>query len=104
MRIVPFFPLPPHSDRPARTAVLSTMRSSISRRKHRGVFMKELLVVLEFIPFTFSALLPVINPIGSAVLFLGFVQDTDRATKKKLARKIASNTVLFLLFVLVAGT
>jgi multiple antibiotic resistance protein len=66
--------------------------------------MKELLVVLAFIPFTFSALLPVINPIGSAVLFLGFVQDTDRATKKKLARKIASNTVLFLLFVLVAGT
>ena len=58
--------------------------------------MKELLVVVSFIPLTFSALLPVINPIGSAVLFLGFVQNTDHTTKKKLARKIALNTVLFL--------
>jgi len=66
--------------------------------------MKELIAVISFIPLTFSALLPVINPIGSAVLFLGFVQNTDHATKKKLARKIAFNTVLFLFFILVAGT
>ncbi len=66
--------------------------------------MKELLVVFSFIPLTFSALLPVFNPIGSAVLFLGFVQNTDHTTKKKLARKIAFNTVLFLFFILVAGT
>src|SRR5271163_2356880 len=66
--------------------------------------MKEILIVITFIPLSFSALLPVINPIGSAVLFLGFVQDADHATRKKLARTIALNTVWFLLIVLVAGT
>ena len=35
--------------------------------------MKELSLVLKFIPLSFSALLPVINLIGSAMLFLGFV-------------------------------
>jgi multiple antibiotic resistance protein len=66
--------------------------------------MKELVLVITFIPLSFSALLPVINPIGSAVLFLGFVQDTDHATRQKAARRIALNTILFLLIVLVAGT
>ncbi|MGB2676890.1 MAG: MarC family protein [Candidatus Acidiferrum sp.] len=66
--------------------------------------MKDVFLLLRYIPFAFSALLPVINPIGSAVLFLSFVQDSDHATRKVLARRIAVNTFLFLAIVLVAGT
>ena len=65
--------------------------------------MKELLLVLKFIPLGFSALLPVINPIGSAVLFLGLVGNADPPTMKVLARKIAINTIWFLLIVQIAG-
>ena len=66
--------------------------------------MKDVFLLLRYIPFAFSALLPVINPIGSAVLFLSFVQDSDHATRKVLARRIAVNIFLFLAIVLVAGT
>ena len=65
--------------------------------------MKELLLVLKFIPLGFSALLPVINPIGSAVLFSGLVPNADHPTMKILARKIAINTIGFLLIVQITG-
>lgn len=65
--------------------------------------MKELSLVLQFIPLGFSALLPVINPIGSAVLFLGVVPSADHKTMKILARKIALNTIWFLLIVQISG-
>jgi multiple antibiotic resistance protein len=65
--------------------------------------VKELLLVVKFIPLAFSALLPVINPIGSAVLFLGLVGDADPPTLKTLARKIAINTLWFLLVIQIAG-
>lgn len=63
-----------------------------------------MLFILRYIPFAFSALLPVINPIGSVVLFLGFVHDSDHATRTVLARRIAVNTFLFLAIILIAGT
>ena len=66
--------------------------------------MKELSLVLEFIPLGFSALLPVINPIGSAMLFLGLVRNADHATMKQLARKISINTVWFLVIVQISGS
>ncbi|HVA72033.1 MAG TPA: MarC family protein [Candidatus Limnocylindrales bacterium] len=65
--------------------------------------MKDISLVLKFIPLGFSALLPVINPIGSAVLFLGLVPYADHATMKELARKIAVNTILFLAIVQISG-
>lgn len=65
--------------------------------------MKDISLVLKFIPLGFSALLPVINPIGSAVLFLGLVRYADHATMKGLARKIAINTILFLAVVQITG-
>ncbi|MHB8607080.1 MAG: MarC family protein [Candidatus Acidiferrales bacterium] len=66
--------------------------------------MKELSLVLRFIPLGFSALLPVINPIGSAMLFLGFVRNSDHATMKELARKISINTIFFLAIVQITGS
>lgn len=64
--------------------------------------MKALSLVLEFVPLGFSALLPVINPIGSAMLFLQFVPNVDHGTMKHLARRISINTIWFLLIVQVA--
>jgi multiple antibiotic resistance protein len=65
--------------------------------------VKELSLVLNFIPLGFSALLPVINPIGSAVLFLGLVPTANHAALKMMARKIAISTIWFLLVVQITG-
>ncbi len=66
--------------------------------------LEQLSIVLKFVPLGFSALLPVINPIGSAVLFLGIVGKADHRLLKTLARKIAVNTIGFLLAVQLAGS
>ncbi len=58
---------------------------------------------LEFLPLTFSALLPVINPIGSSLLFLEIAGTTDPQIIRKLARQVAVSTVLFLLIIDIAG-
>ena len=44
----------------------------------------------------FSALLPIINPFGSALVFLGLVGDQSPLAYRSLARKIAINNVIFL--------
>jgi multiple antibiotic resistance protein len=43
----------------------------------------------------FSALLPVVNPLGSALVFLGLVGVQTPSVYKSLARQIAINMVLF---------
>jgi multiple antibiotic resistance protein len=57
----------------------------------------------QFFALSFSALFPVINPIGSALMFLGIVGVTDAKVYKTLARKIAISTALFLLIIDAAG-
>ena len=44
----------------------------------------------------FSALLPLINPLGSALVFLGLAGDVPPPVYRSLARKIAINNVVFL--------
>ncbi|MGA7107758.1 MAG: MarC family protein [Terracidiphilus sp.] len=44
----------------------------------------------------FSALLPIINPLGSALVFLGLVGEAPPALYRSLARRIAANNILFL--------
>lgn len=44
----------------------------------------------------FSALLPIINPLGSALVFLGVVGSAPPALYRSLARRIAINNILFL--------
>jgi multiple antibiotic resistance protein len=44
----------------------------------------------------FSALLPLINPLGSALIFLGLVGNAPIETYRSLARRIAINTTIFL--------
>src|SRR5580692_10155844 len=60
--------------------------------------------IFKFFGFAFSALLPVINPLGSALVFLGLVGDAPAPVIRTLARKIALSTVLFLPVVELVGT
>ncbi len=59
--------------------------------------------LFEFFPIAFSALFPLINPLGSAIIFLGIVGPADSMVYKRLARRIAVRTVLFLVAVDLIG-
>jgi multiple antibiotic resistance protein len=51
----------------------------------------------------FSVLLPLINPLGSALVFLGLVGDAPPHVFRSLARKIAINNIIFLAIIEVLG-
>jgi multiple antibiotic resistance protein len=52
----------------------------------------------------FTALLPLINPIGSALVFLGLVGDQPASVYKQLARRIAFATFGFLIVIEFGGS
>lgn len=58
----------------------------------------------KYFAIGFSALLPLVNPLGSALVFLGLVGLAPISTYRSLARKIAINTVIFLVIVSLAGS
>jgi multiple antibiotic resistance protein len=58
----------------------------------------------KFFGLSFSALLPLINPLGSALVFLGLVGNAPQSVYRHLARKIAIDTILFLAAIELAGT
>jgi multiple antibiotic resistance protein len=60
-------------------------------------------LVLKYFVLAFSALLPVINPLGSALIFLGVVGNAPTEVFRDLARKVAIDTVLFLLTIELLG-
>jgi multiple antibiotic resistance protein len=51
----------------------------------------------------FSALLPLVNPLGSALVFYGLIGAAPPEVYRRLARRIAINTVLFLLVIELIG-
>jgi multiple antibiotic resistance protein len=57
----------------------------------------------QFFALSFSALFPLINPLGSSLVFMGMVGITTGKVYKTLARKIAITTALFLLAMDVGG-
>ncbi|MGB8480303.1 MAG: MarC family protein [Acidobacteriaceae bacterium] len=59
--------------------------------------------LIDFFTIAFSALFPLINPLGSAMLFLGLAGPADAIVYRRLARRIALYTVLFLMVVDLAG-
>ena len=61
-------------------------------------------IIAKFFGLAFSALLPVINPLGSALLFLGLVGDAPQPLIRELSRKIAITTTLFLISIELLGT
>jgi multiple antibiotic resistance protein len=65
--------------------------------------VKELSLVLKFIPLSFIALYPLVSPIASGLMFVALVPNANDAKMKMLARKIAINSLLFLLVFQIAG-
>src|SRR5215469_3792280 len=57
-----------------------------------------------FFGLAFSALLPLVNPLGSALVFVSLVGSAPPAVYRSLARKIAINTTLFFLTIQIIGT
>jgi multiple antibiotic resistance protein len=58
---------------------------------------------VRFFALSFSALLPVINPVGSSLVFLGMVGVARAEVYRTLAKKIAISTAAFLLTMDLAG-
>ena len=52
----------------------------------------------------FTALLPLINPLGTSLVFVGLVGEAPAEVYKRLARKIAVNNVIFLAIIELLGS
>jgi multiple antibiotic resistance protein len=61
-------------------------------------------LLAKFFALAFSALLPLINPLGSALVLLGLVGDAPPSIYRDLARRIAIRTTLFLAVIELVGT
>lgn len=66
--------------------------------------MKNALELWESFLIAFSALLPLINPLGSALVFLGLMGEAPAAAYRTLARKIAINNIIFLCIMELLGS
>jgi len=63
-----------------------------------------MLLLWKYFALGFSALLPLINPLGSALVFLGLVGTEPIAVYRALARRIAINTIIFLAVIELIGS
>lgn len=60
--------------------------------------------LLQAIPFSFAALFPVVNPIGSSVIFMSIANVSSSQEIAKLATRVAIYVVILLTTVLLAGS
>jgi multiple antibiotic resistance protein len=58
---------------------------------------------LHFIPLAFAALLPIVNPVGSALIFLSIVGPEPPAFYRQLALRIAINMLIFIAVIELIG-
>jgi multiple antibiotic resistance protein len=58
----------------------------------------------KYFAIGFSALLPLINPLGTALIFLGLVGNAPIEVYRGLARRIAINTVIFFAVIELIGS
>jgi multiple antibiotic resistance protein len=65
--------------------------------------METLLPLFKSFALAFGALLPVVNPLGSALVLLGIVGNAPAPVFRSLARRIAINMTLFMLVVELLG-
>src|SRR5882757_11447911 len=65
---------------------------------------RSLFLLWRHFGLTFSALLPLVNPLGSALIFLGLVGSAPPTVYRALARRIAINTILFFAVVDLVGS
>jgi len=65
--------------------------------------MEFVFLLIKTIPLTYTALLPVVNPIGCSVMFYSLTPEASREHRKQVAKKIAFYTFVVLLVVLFGG-
>jgi multiple antibiotic resistance protein len=65
---------------------------------------EKLLLTWAAFLISFSALLPLINPLGSSLVFLGLVGEVPSEVYRSLARKIAINNIIFLAIIELLGS
>ena len=70
---------------------------------YSGSRMERLLPLFRSFALAFGALLPVVNPLGSALVLLGLVGDAPATVFRNLARRIAISMTLFMLVVELLG-
>ena len=58
----------------------------------------------QFFGLSFTALLPLINPLGSALVFVGLVGSANPGVYRALAKKIAVSATIFLLTIELIGS
>jgi multiple antibiotic resistance protein len=58
----------------------------------------------KYFALGFSALLPLVNPLGSALVFLGLVGVSPPQVYRALARRIAINTIIFFAVIELVGS
>jgi multiple antibiotic resistance protein len=66
--------------------------------------MTSLLIALKIIPMIFTALFPVVNPIGTALILYGMTSGIDDKVWASMSRKIALYSFLFLSFFFFFGS
>ena len=64
----------------------------------------KILLLWKFFALAFSALLPLVNPLGSALLFVGFVGEVPISLYRSLARRIAVNILIFFAVIELLGS
>jgi multiple antibiotic resistance protein len=62
-----------------------------------------MVALLTFFGLSFSALLPLVNPLGDALVFLGLIGPAPPAVYRRLAKRVAFNTFVFLILIESAG-
>ena len=62
-----------------------------------------LLLLWKSFLIAFSVLLPLINPLGSALVFLGLAGEAPPEVYRSLARRIAINNIIFLAIIELLG-
>ena len=65
--------------------------------------MRSFSLLTKYFVLSFSALLPVLNPLGSALLLLGIIGNAPASVYHELARKVAVRTALLFVVVELVG-
>jgi multiple antibiotic resistance protein len=79
-------------------------RNAVAPLKCRLLCCTPVAELTKFFGLAFSALLPLINPLGSALVFVSLVGHAPPAVYRSLARRIAVSTILFLVAIELLGT
>jgi multiple antibiotic resistance protein len=61
-------------------------------------------ILWKYFALSFSALLPLVNPLGSALIFVGLVGPVPISLYRRLARRIAINVILFFAIIELIGS